>query len=179
MATKALADFINLEVGEARGQLLHAFLMALNIPRLPKPKDLCRCEVLNEEHVNKRDRIDLQVWVPMVSRNHQNQIVVIEAKFDDNLKHGQLEKYYSGCMKQWPNLINGIDAHFVVLGLAEDVMRDATAKERKDWRFVAWKDFWLRFERRRLEMSQPPYDDPALRIFLNMLWRRIGALRKA
>lgn len=162
--TRTLADFLNEGSDELEARRIHAFLTALQVPELPELSTLAGCIVQAEV-----DRIDLEIWIPCSDTEHFRPVIV-EAKFGHKITNGQLKKYTDA--RKNDTSLTFKDRHCVVLGLAPKAMKGVVGRQNNVWKFVAWRDLWLRFEKLR-----PRENNPSFNIFLRLLWHRIGELK--
>jgi len=161
MATRTLAMFLSAGSVEMRALRISAFLQAIGIPEdCASPNALQRCRVVAEE-----DRIDLKlVWK---GDDGKDIVVIIEAKLGHEVTEGQLSGYRAiirrshGCAP----------ISSVLLTLDNSACAALKGMQRRIWRQVDWRNFWLRFERLR-----PIEHNPSLQMFLNTLWHRTGRL---
>jgi len=161
--TQTLAMFLNEGPDDVKARRIHAFLVALKTPDIPELDRLSHCIVMAE-----KDRIDLEIWIPQGSSG-QYRPVIVEAKFGHKVTQGQLSKY-TGTRRKDKVLIFK-ERHCVLLALDDTEMKNLVGKQNNIWKFVAWRDLWLTFEKLR-----PREDNPSLSIFLRQLWHRIGQL---
>lgn len=163
MATKTLARLLSAGSGEVRARRISAFLQAVGIP-----EDRDRIAALEHCRISaEQDRIDLKlVWKDDADRDT---VVIVEAKFGHKVTKGQLSGYRKAVsvMHKAPPFAS------ILLTLDDGVLSDLHEKQRKIWKQVDWRVFWLRFERLR-----PIEHDADLQMFLNTLWHRSGCLTK-
>lgn len=157
-ATRTIAKFLRAGPNPLREKRIAAFLGALGVKDI-KVEQLCDCEILDE-----KKKIDLQFkWN---GTDGHSSIVVIEAKFDHFLTEGQLKKIRKDAQDLHKSSMGEFD--YIILGLDIKAKRGMKGKQRNIWRFVSWRDLWIRFEKAR-----PEEHDDNMRIFLNTLWHRI------
>lgn len=163
MATKTLARLLSAGSGDIRAQRISAFLQAVGIPEDPdRMSALEHCRIVAEQ-----DRIDLKlVWKDKANRNV---VVIIEAKFGHKVTDGQLSAY----RKAVSALHKTKPLASILLTLDKGVLAALHPQQRKLWKQVDWRVFWLRFERLR-----PIEHDADLQMFLHTLWHRSGGLTK-
>lgn len=164
--TKALAHLLQPDGSDKQASRLAAFLRALGTPNVPDAGLLRFAEVEAERPVDG-GRIDLEFRIPYSPDADRWRPIVVEAKLGHTLTKGQLGKYTRSVST---DPYDDAKADFVVLA-QHDRERTHISKRDKQWRFLTWRELWLRFERLR-----PQDDDPNFTIFLNMLWSRIGGL---
>ena len=156
-ATGGLAYLLGRGTGETRGLRIRAFLEALKVPTLPGPDVLTRARVAAE-----KKRVDVSIHLPPDAAG-QSRIILVEAKFNDKIRKGQLKKYY--------NAYYGYDRNCRIIALNPNVASGLSGQQRRIWRILLWRDVWLRFEKMRpLEM------DDQFAAFQAWLWQRIGGL---
>ncbi len=156
-ATGGLAYLLGRGTGETRGLRIQAFLEALKVPTLPGPDVLTRARVAAE-----KKRVDVSIHLPPDAAG-SSRIILVEAKFDDKIRKGQLKKYY--------NAYRGYDRDCRIIALSPNVASGLSGQQRGIWHILLWRDVWLRFEKMR-----PPEMDDQLAAFQAWLWQRIGGL---
>ncbi|AKI01292.1 PD-(D/E)XK nuclease superfamily [Hoeflea sp. IMCC20628] len=161
-ATRTIAHLLNRGPDDVRAERLIAFYKALKSSDVPTLQEAKSAVV--EAEVN---RIDLMLKYQKTGKEKMYSALVIEAKFGHIITRGQLANYTKIVQKDRD--IDNASTKLVVLGLDDSAMHGLKGRQWTNWRFVSWRDLWLRFERTR-----PAEDDPSLKIFLNWLWRRIN-----
>ncbi|PLX36230.1 MAG: hypothetical protein C0606_16160 [Hyphomicrobiales bacterium] len=164
--TKAIVHLLQPDGSDKQASRLAAFLKALGTPDVPNLELLRSAEIEAERPVDG-GRIDIEVRIPCSPNADSWRPILVEAKFGHTLTKGQLGKYTRSVSAK-PYVDKAAD--FVVLA-QYDRERAHISEDDKEWRFLTWRELWLRFERLR-----PRDDDPNFTIFLNMLWSRIGGL---
>lgn len=156
--TGALAYLLARCTGPDRGRRMRAFLEALKVPELPDDNNLLeRARVVAEEN-----RVDLSIRLP-VDTAGRSRIVLVEAKFESQIRPRQLSHYY--------NAYPEYDRCCRIVALNPNVESGLQGRQRRIWRIVLWRDLWLEFEKKR-----PTEADGQLGTFQAWLWQRIGGL---
>lgn len=159
--TKALAHLLNRGPTHVRAKRITALLCAMKSPNIPTEGE-ARSAIVEAEI----SRIDLALKYKKEGAEKYT-AVIVEAKFGHIITEGQLKKY-----RKVVNADRDIEfgqTDWVVLGIDESARRGLKGNQWNNWRFVSWRELWLRFEKLR-----PVEDDPNLTIFLKWLWKRIG-----
>jgi len=161
--TKAPAHFLDQGPKELRARRIQAFLSALGTPIGANDGDLSKSVVQAEV-----DRIDLEIHV--TTMNGRLRPILIEAKLGHVITERQLSDYRA---KRSGVAFDESRRDCVILSLSETDRRGLKGRQVNIWRSVAWRDFWLRFEK-----SRPRDDNSQFPMFLHTLWQRIGGLTK-
>lgn len=169
-ATKTIAHLLNKGSGDVRALRIIAFFRAMKSAYIPTAMEAQSAFVEAEKKGAtaklKKNRIDL-VLKYKKEGGQKYSALIIEAKFDHMITESQLKNYRE--IVKADRSIEFKQTHWVILGFDYSAMMGLKGLQGNVWRFVAWRDLWLRFEKER-----PVEDDPNLTIFLKWLWRRIG-----
>lgn len=163
-ATRGIAHLLNRSSGDVRAKRVRAFFCAIKSRYVPTMVE-ARSAIVEAE----KNRIDLILKYKKTGESKYLALIV-EAKFEHIITEGQLSNYRQTI--QADKHIDFKRTQWVILGPDVSSMRGLKGKQAKIWKFVAWQDLWLRFEKKR-----PVEDNPNLPIFLQWLWRRIVSSR--
>ncbi len=161
--TKGLAALLNLGDTQIRTQRLLAFLKAFGVQNI-QAGDLVDATVHAEKVGHNNCRIDILVDNIYCQPDGDAKAVIIEAKFGHKITKGQLSNYW--------NTVKYKKEGFI-LGLTEQAANGLTGRQSKLWKFISWRDMWLKFEKHR-----PDEHNPSLTFFMNTLWHRIDGLNQ-
>lgn len=165
MVTRTLAHVLASGRPSVREARLRAFLKALGTPLCLDDYQLERAEVHAE-----RNRIDLEILLPMRKEPSNRAAILVEAKFDHKVTPGQLRQYRTKILQRPGVTRERLDQ--VLLALRPRAKAGLYGSQVNTWRYRSWSDTWLSFMRNR-----PTEDRPDFAIFLQSVWSRIGGFR--
>lgn len=163
--TKSLVAFCTSGAATMQIKRTRALLTALKIKDKFSDHEILSAQFRAEENRNGR-RTDIEVFIQRTAGT--SCLIVIEVKFDAHFQDKQLSSYRKSIRQDVSDRV------MIVLAKSDRTFRALSKTERKDWNFVSWSSFWLRFQRLR-----PENDDVCISLLMNDVWHKIGKLKYA